>query len=72
MKPTRRGFELSTGRTFYANQNIVGIDPDLDLSEGFDSGMEISSDWTAEERAELADYMIDLWSRFKAKPGEKP
>jgi hypothetical protein len=72
-------FELSTGRRFYANGNIVGIDPDLNLSGGYDNGLDTEyggytsgeegptfGPWTIAEKVELADYMIALWTRYRA------
>lgn len=67
------GYVLSTGRVFYANLGIIGINPTLEVSEGYDGGFSVDGDWegedkwTAAERAELADFMIDLWQRFKGQ-----
>jgi hypothetical protein len=62
-----------SGRTFNANCGIIGIDPDGDISEGYDGGIDVRADpekWTGsdlsqEERIELADYMIRRWEAFK-------
>lgn len=68
---TRNGIEIAvfeSGKEAYTNCGIIGIDEELEVSEGYDGAFE---DWnsnepfTAAERAELADYMIALWSRFK-------
>lgn len=62
---------LSTGRDVDAYGGIVGIDKDLAIYGGYDGnilpseGFDRDSDWTADEKAELADHMIDLWTRFK-------
>ena len=68
MKKTDRGFILSTGKEFYANCNIIGINitelGELYISEGYDGGID-DGEFTKEERREVADYMIDLWKRFK-------
>lgn len=65
---------FSSGRKAYANRGIVGISPELEISEGYDGGI----DWprygeepgehglTAADMAELADYMIEQWAKFKA------
>lgn len=66
----RDTFKLSTGRTFYANNGLIGISPlgadaAVRVSEGYDGGVHVD-EWTAAERRELADYMIALWSAFCA------
>jgi hypothetical protein len=65
----RDNYELSTGRTFYANNGLIGLtsvdDPACRVSEGYDGGVDVEL-WTAAERAELADYMIALWTAFKS------
>lgn len=62
----------STGFILHANNGIIGINPSLEISEGYDGGFSKGEDdefnvisFTKEERAELADYMIGLWQRFK-------
>jgi hypothetical protein len=66
MKQFRDGFVLDSGREFYANNNIIGLGPNLEVSEGHDGGV-VCDDWIPQERAELADYMIALWMAFKVK-----
>lgn len=62
---------LKTGRRFYANRLIVGIDDKLEISEGYDGGIYTSdfcdpeNNWSKEDRIALADMMIDRWKRFK-------
>ncbi len=53
----------STGRKEYANCGIVGIDDNLEPSEGYDGGFE-HGNWSPEEKKELAEYMILRWKRF--------
>jgi len=67
----------STGRVIDANRNIVGIDPKMDVYSGYDDvvweagsaeflGIDYDDDrLTRAERAELADYMIGLWTVYK-------
>jgi len=67
----------STGRCFYANCGIIGIDQEFDrdnglcVSEGYDGWIDLlhtwgeEKAWTPDEAIELADYMIALWTRFK-------
>lgn len=52
-----------SSRKFYANQNIVGIDDKGDVFEGYDGGLEYER-FTAEERRELAQLMIERWRKF--------
>lgn len=67
-------YTLTTGRRFYCNRGIVGIEPDGEsVSEGYDGAVELTREWddtfepwTKAERAELADEMIRRWERFKA------
>ena len=56
-------FECS-GRHEYAHAGIIGINPDGEISYGYDGGF-LYEKWTDEERQELADYMIQLWTKFK-------
>ncbi len=67
---------FSSGRTRYANRGIIGLSPDLTVSEGYDGGFQTEpyewdepdeSDLAKEDRIELADYMIAQWQRFKDK-----
>lgn len=68
-----RGEELkfSTGRVILANCRLIGINPSYQISEGYDGiimlpGTEESlSGFTREEKVELANYMIALWTGFK-------
>jgi len=61
---------FSSGRTAYANRGIIGINPELELSEGYDGGIDWPNGWrenplTKEDVSELADHMIGLWQKFK-------
>lgn len=83
MKPINDDtYELSTGRTFYANNGIIGICSDTaeegrrQLAHGYDGGIDTDlgsmlglaeGDWTVAERRELADYMIGLWALWRDK-----
>lgn len=69
-------YTLTTGRRFYANNGIIGIDANGSVSEGYDGGVETERDWDEEfapwsgdERRELADEMIRRWERFKGHDG---
>lgn len=71
-------YTLSSGRRFYANCGYIGLGPDGagdSLPEGHDGAIELRRDWdpefepwTAAERAELADAMIERWQAFKGQP----
>jgi hypothetical protein len=63
-------FTLETsGRTFYANNGVLGlaIDGDADgwVSYGADGAVGPREEFTDAERIELADHMIAQWQRFK-------
>jgi hypothetical protein len=66
---------FSSGREAYTNGGIIGIDANLEVTHGYDgqftalprdpNGPWVGLDLTKEEQAELADYMIGLWTKFK-------
>ena len=56
-------FELSTGKYISANCSKLGIDPNLNLSGGYDDGID-SDDFTPTEKMEIAQYAICLWQRY--------
>jgi hypothetical protein len=64
---------FSSGREKYANNGIIGLSPDMEVTEGYDGGfhqphedwMDDNSSLTREEQIELADYMIEAWSKFR-------
>ena len=70
----------SSGRIFASNNGIIGIDNNLAVYEGYDRYLIPS--WAnnnefeflgeivklkREERVELANHMIDLWTKWKDK-----
>jgi len=68
-------FECSA-REMYVNCHIIGIDPELEVSGGYDQGnvdhyhiynkqKDEYEKITKEERTELANYMIGLWTKYK-------
>ena len=60
-------FKLSTGKEFYAHGNILGLCDDvIAIYNGYDGGDDLDK-FTKEEIAEIADYMIDLWTKVKNK-----
>jgi len=56
--------KFSTGRELYANHGIIGINSALGIFEGYDDDV-YDDVWLKEEKIELADYMISLWSKYK-------
>ena len=68
---------FSKRRSFYANGGIVGLDPDLEITYGYDRGFRPIQDdagspvdeytMTKAEAVELADYMIEQWKAFREK-----
>ena len=70
MRQEGDGYVLSSGRTFYANNGIIGIAPGLDISEGYDGGIE-EEYFTKEENREIAIFMIMLWTKWGMRNGKK-
>lgn len=72
MKIVKDTVIFSTGTERYANNGIIGLAPDMEVSEGYDGGF-----WSREEseyrenpltpaeRVELADFMIEQWKTFR-------
>ena len=69
-----------SGRTFYANGYIGALQTHegrVDIAEGYDGyiqpetgNFDIDYDeyqLTTDEKIEIANYMIDLWERFKVQ-----
>jgi hypothetical protein len=68
---------LSTGKKIYANHDIVGLavhDDKFYLTSGYDSYLESDLDeyesFTRDEKIEIADYQIALWTRYKNQLSE--
>lgn len=49
-----------------ANKHILGLSPseDLTLFDGYDGVVGTAEDYTAEERKEIAEFMIGLWQTW--------
>lgn len=66
---------FSDGKRFSPVMDVIGINAELELYSGYDASHFPSGDWggeddyTPEQLAELADFMIDHWKQFKAKHG---
>lgn len=84
IKKERDKFLLSTGKEIDVAFGIFGLDEpeegeDWSISEGYDGTVwtypwdaELvynQYDLTKEEVSEIADYMINLWTRFKKEVG---
>lgn len=75
--PKTKRFVLDSGRGVYAFAGVLGLlasgTADVDeLVYGYDgylerSAQEIFPDLTTEERAEIAKYMIDRWTKWGAR-----
>jgi len=74
MKRVENGYELSTGKVFYANCGILGISQKLEsgwvIHEGFDGSifyedLDSEQTLTKAELEEIADFAISLWMHFK-------
>ena len=70
--------KLPSGKTFYANLGIIGIDDELGVYGGYDQGIDFSplyeweegdpeslKPWTVAEKIELANMMIERWTKFR-------
>ena len=68
--------QLKSGRKVYANCEIFGLaetDEGFAVTEGYDGGVRWPNegppnpeDLTADDMHEIADLMIERWTRFKA------
>ena len=65
---------LSTGRLFYGNNGIVGINGEGKLSTGYDNHLSVEDwndergdfdPWTKEDKIALADLMIERWAKWR-------
>lgn len=62
----------STGREEGAVFGIIGLCvalPDGGVFQGYDSGFVYDEPLTAEERNELADFMIEKWNQYRTSDG---
>lgn len=69
---TEGGYTLSTGRHVDDAAGGIGIDDNLEVYAGHDTTLDIENiwsyednPWTPHEKAELAEYMIRLWEKYK-------
>ena len=65
-------FTLNTGKTFHANNGLLGIGvrrEGVDVVGGSDDSVELpwNDDFTKEERLEIATHTIKLWVKWAAK-----
>lgn len=76
MKAIQRGYLLeSTGREFYANGYIGAMESfegSVDIAEGYDGHITVDGindeddrELLPIEKIEIANYMIELWTRLK-------
>ncbi len=62
---------FDSGKKMWANCGIIGIsfnENGFNLTEGYDGGFcfgEWENKLSSQEKNELADYMIELWKKFK-------
>ena len=68
MKVTKGHIVFSTGKMISANGGVIGIsEPGEDgwqILEGWDGGIDME-ELTKGELNEIADYMVNLWERFR-------
>jgi len=65
----------SSRKTFYASNGIIGLSPDSNtVYDGYDGELDSPyaitqnpryKGFSKEEKLELADYMIELWNKYK-------
>ncbi len=53
------------GKHLTANGGKVGIDTSFNLTGGWDDALDTMDELTTAHKCELADYMIELWGKFK-------
>ena len=62
---------FSSGRVFKPAFGIVGVDSSLNIFSGYDSKHQVEdgedNEFSQEELAELADFMIERWHNVKCK-----
>lgn len=66
----RSEYVLSTGKRFYSNGPMLGLNADLtEITEGYDGQVWADGDtwFTPAELCEIADHEIERWQRFKEK-----
>ncbi len=84
MERTAKGYRLTSGREVYANRGMIAIsraaDGTFTVGEGYDgmilgaTGEEYVEDgdeptnWTREERLELAEHMVNMWRAYGEFP----
>jgi len=58
---------LSSGKILLANRGIIGLTPEMILTEGYDGEFwEPENEFlTKDELTEIADYMISAWKSFR-------
>jgi hypothetical protein len=62
-------FVLDSGETYYANRGLLSVSEDGYLFGGYDGQIEYENTppehrLGAEERQEIADYMIERWRKW--------
>lgn len=57
---------FSDGRRYNTNCGIIGLSPGLNTYEGYDGVLESGNCmFDKQQKIELADYMIELWTKYK-------
>lgn len=64
MKENEHGLVFSTGKVINEKISLSDLDGECFINYGYDGEMSVS-DFTKEEKIELADHMIGLWNKFK-------
>lgn len=62
---------FTTGKIRYANGGIIGIDPKMEVTQGYNGEfydinyLRDEEELTKAELIELADYMVSQWQKFR-------
>ena len=82
MEKIKNGYKLASGREFFALNGLISIarypDRTFRICQGYDGRIEGATEdcydyddehemWTAQERCELADFMIAQWTAYRER-----
>lgn len=63
-------YTFDSGMPFAPNSGIIGLNPEMEMGVGYDNiiySPDYVSNLSPIKRLEIADYMIELWGKFKAQ-----
>lgn len=67
-------YTLPSGGTVGGNCGVYGIDPNGNVTYGWDGSIEESgpSSWTTQDREAFANMMIARWTKWRDKQSDEP